>query len=72
MKATKVNYNGLMLTPDTKYDSMTVSQLRDYLDELIKAGYGNWNLSATTQDGASYNINGTLMAYNKIKELEFN
>lgn len=40
---------------DTK-KQVTVEEFRDFLNELIEAGYGTYSLEADTQDGALYSV----------------
>jgi hypothetical protein len=35
---------------------LTVTGLRDFLNYLIKEGYGDYDVEADTQDGSSYNV----------------
>lgn len=36
--------------------SLTVTELRDFLNYLIEEGYGDYDVEADTQDGSSYNV----------------
>lgn len=35
---------------------LTVTELRDFLDDLIEEGYGDYDVEADTQDGMSYSV----------------
>lgn len=43
--------------------AMTVSELRDFLNELVEAGYGNYDVEADTQDGESYSVRDEVLAF---------
>ena len=47
--------------------SLTVTELRDFLNELIDAGYGNYSVEADTQDGDSYSVRNEVLAFDVSK-----
>ena len=47
--------------------SLTVTELRDFLNELINAGYGNYSVEADTQDGDSYSVRNEVLAFDVSK-----
>ena len=69
---TSLHYGNLEITPDLDKKYLTVIELRDFLDELIKADFGDYKISASTQDGDSYNITGSVSVHSTNKELELN
>ena len=69
---TLLHYGNLEIKPDQDKKYLTVTELRDFLDELIKADFGDYKISASTQDGDSYNITGSVSVHSTNKELEFN
>lgn len=71
MKISKY-YENLKIEPDLDKKYLTVTELRDFLDELVKADFGDYKISASTQDGDSYNITGSVLVHSSDKELEFN
>lgn len=46
---------------------LTVAELRDFLNEMIEAGYGNYSVEADTQDGASYSVRNEVLAFDLSK-----
>ena len=68
----KSDYGDFEVRPDLKKKCLTIAELRNFLDELVKAGFGDYTISASTQDGDSYDITGSLLAYTNIKNFEFN
>lgn len=46
---------------------LTVAELRDFLNELIDAGYGDYSVEADTQDGSSYSVRNEVLAYDLSK-----
>ena len=68
---TLLHYGNLEIKPDQDKKYLTVTELRDFLDELIKADFGDYKISASTWDGDSY-ITGSVSVHSTNKELEFN
>ena len=50
-------------------EHLTVTELRDFLNELISEGYGDYNVAADTQDGESYYVRDEVEVFNKCKEI---
>ena len=61
----KVNAN--CVSGSSVKSELTVSELRDFLNELIDAGYGDYSVEADTQDGDSYSVRNEVLAYNLSK-----
>ena len=61
----KVNAN--CVSGSSVKSELTVSELRDFLNELIDAGYGDYSVKADTQDGDSYSVRNEVLAYNLSK-----
>ena len=72
MTLLKSDHGDFEVRPDLNKKCLTVMELRNFLDELVKAGFGDYTISASTQDGDSYDITGSLFAYTNIKNFEFN
>ena len=51
----------------SKGKAMTVSELRDFLNELVEAGYGDYDVEADTQDGESYSVRDEVLAFDLSK-----
>ena len=68
----KSDYGDFEVRPDLNKKCLTITELRNFLDELVKAGFGDYTISASTQDGDSYDITGSLLAHTNIKNFEFN
>lgn len=47
--------------------SLTVTELRDFLNYLIEEGYGDYNVEADTQDGSSYNVRDEVKVFRMSK-----
>lgn len=47
--------------------SLTITELRDFLNELIEEGYGDYKVEADTQDGSTYSVKDDVMVFNKSK-----
>ena len=60
----KVNANNIS---GSSVKSLTVTELRDFLNELIDAGYGDYSVEADTQDGSSYSVQNEVLAYDLTK-----
>lgn len=61
----KVNANNI--SGSSVKSELTVSELRDFLNELIDAGYGNYSVEADTQDGDSYSVRNEVLAFDVSK-----
>ena len=61
----KVNANLISGTSEKR--SLSVKELRDFLNELIDAGYGDYSVEADTQDGSSYSVRNEVLAYDLTK-----
>jgi len=48
---------------------LTVTELRDFLNEMIEAGYGNYSVEADTQDGSSYSVRNEVLAFDLSKTI---
>ena len=55
---------------DSKRSELTVTELRDFLNELIDAGYGDYDVEADTQDGASYSVRNEVLAFDLSKTIK--
>lgn len=47
--------------------ALTISELRDFLNEMIAAGYGDYDVEADTQDGDSYSVRDEVLAFDLSK-----
>ena len=72
MTLLKSDYGDFEVRPDSSKKCLTITELRNFLDELVKAGFGDYTISTSTQDGDSYDITGSLLAHTNIKNFEFN
>ena len=61
----KVNAN--LISGPSEKRSLSVKELRDFLNELIDAGYGDYSVEADTQDGSSYSVRNEVLAYDLTK-----
>ena len=61
----KVNAN--LISGTSEKPSLSVKELRDFLNELIDAGYGDYSVEADTQDGSSYSVKNEVLAYDLSK-----
>ena len=61
----KVNAN--CVSGSSVKSELTVTELRDFLNELIDAGYGNYSVEADTQDGDSYSVRNEVLAFDVSK-----
>lgn len=50
-----------------KNPSLSVKELRNFLNELVVAGYGDYSVEADTQDGSSYSVRNEVLAYDLSK-----
>ena len=63
----KVNVNNI--SGSSVKSELTVAELRDFLNELIDAGYGNYSVEADTQDGDSYSVRNEVLAFDVSKTI---
>ena len=61
----KVNAN--CVSGSSIKSELTVAELRDFLKELVDAGYGNYSVEADTQDGESYSVRNEVLAFDVSK-----
>ena len=61
----KVNAN--LISGTSVKSELTVTELRDFLNELIDAGYGNYSVEADTQDGDSYSVRNEVLTFDVSK-----
>ena len=61
----KVNAN--LVSGTSEKSSMSVKELRNFLNELVDAGYGDYCVEADTQDGSSYSVRNEVLAYDLSK-----
>ena len=61
----KVNAN--LVSGTSEKSSMSVKELRNFLNELVDAGYGDYSIEADTQDGDSYSVRNEVLAYDLSK-----
>ena len=61
----KVNANNI--SGVSEKSELTVTELRDFLNELIDAGYGNYSVEADTQDGDSYSVRNEVLTFDVSK-----
>ena len=61
----KVNVN--LISGTSEKSSMSVKELRNFLNELVDAGYGDYSVEADTQDGSSYSVRNEVLAYDLSK-----
>lgn len=54
----------------SKKSELTVTELRDFLNELINAGYGDYSVEADTQDGSTYSVRNKVLAYDYSKVIQ--
>lgn len=57
----------LEITGAGKGKPLTVTELRDFLDDLIEEGYGDYDVEADTQDGATYSVRDEVLVWRKSK-----
>ena len=58
------------VSDSSKKSELTVTELRDFLNELIDADYGNYIVEADTQDGASYSVRNEVLVYDLSKTIK--
>ena len=61
----KVNVNNI--SGSSVKSELTVAELRDFLNELIDAGYGNYSVEEDTQDEESYSVRNEVLAFDVSK-----
>ena len=61
----KVNANNI--SGSSVKSELTVAELRNFLNELTDAGYGDYSVEADTQDGSSYSVRNEVLAYDLSK-----
>lgn len=61
VKVNAINISG------SSVKSLTVTELRDFLNEMIEAGYGDYSVEADTQDGDSYSVRNEVLAFDVSK-----
>ena len=61
----KVNAN--LISGTSEKHSLSVKELRNFLNELVDAGYGDYSVEADTQDGSSYSVRNEVLAYDLSK-----
>ena len=61
----KVNAN--LVSGTSEKSSMSVKELRNFLNELVDAGYGDYSVEADTQDGDSYSVRNEVLTYDLSK-----
>jgi hypothetical protein len=57
------------ISGDSKRSELTVTELRDFLNELIDAGYGDYDVEADTQEGSSYSVRNEVLAFDLSKTI---
>lgn len=61
----KVNAN--LISGTSEKSNLSVKELRNFLNELVVAGYGDYSVEADTQDGSSYSVRNEVLAYDLSK-----
>ena len=64
-----VKVNAINISDSSVKSELTVAELRDFLNELIDAGYGNYSVEADTQDGDSYSVRNEVLAFDVSKTI---
>lgn len=54
----------------SSYKELTVTELRDFLNELISAGYEDYLVEADTQDGETYSVRNEVLAFDLSKTIK--
>lgn len=62
-----VKVNAINISDSSVKSELTVAELRDFLNELIDAGYGDYSVEADTQDGDSYSVRNEVLAFDVSK-----
>lgn len=58
------------VSSSSKKSELTVTELRDFLNELINAGYGDYSVEADTQDGTTYSVRNEVLVYDYSKVVQ--
>lgn len=58
------------VSSSSKRSELTVTELRDFLNELIDAGYGDYDVEADTQDGSTYSVRNEVLAFDYSKVIQ--
>ena len=61
----KVNAN--LISGTSEKSNLSVKELRNFLNELVVAGYGDYSVEADTQDGSSYSVRNEVLAFDVSK-----
>ncbi len=64
-----VKVNAINISDSSVKSELTVAELRDFLNELIDAGYGDYSVEADTQDGESYSVRDEVLAFDVSKTI---
>ena len=64
-----IKVNAINISDSSVKSELTVAELRDFLNELIDAGYGNYSVEADTQDGESYSVRDEVLAFDVSKTI---
>ena len=64
-----VKVNAINISDSSVKSELTVAELRDFLNEMIEDGYGNYSVEADTQDGASYSVRNEVLAFDVSKTI---
>ena len=63
----KVNAN--LISGTSEKSNLSVKELRNFLNELVDAGYGDYSVEADTQDGNSYSVRNEVLAFDVSKTI---
>lgn len=58
------------VSDSSKKSELTVTELRDFLNELISTGYGNYIVEVDTQDSETYTVRNEVLAYDLSKTIK--
>lgn len=64
-----VKVNAINISDSSVKSELTIAELRDFLNELIDAGYGDYSVEADTQDGESYSVRDEVLAFDVSKTI---
>lgn len=67
LKKEESKYEYDLISGTSEKSSMSVKELRNFLNELVVAGYGDYSVEADTQDGSSYSVRNEVLAYDLSK-----
>ena len=62
-----IKVNAINISGSSVKSELTVAELRDFLNELVDAGYENYSVEADTQDGESYSVRNEVLAFDVSK-----